>query len=85
MKQIYSFVRDKRSGKRLGVIVAIGKNKVGFSKCAKHDIFDKKVGLSIAITAIEHPEMFEGRKTPPEFKPLIERMKERSTRAKIFQ
>lgn len=84
MKQIYSYVRDRKSGKRLGIVAAFGKDKVGWSKCSEYDHFDLKVGLAIALVSVEHPETFSNRKTPPQFKPIIEKMKGRSERAKVF-
>lgn len=84
MKSICMYVREKKSGKRLGIVVAVGKDKVGWSKCAENDTFDKNVGISIALTGLEHPDLFPNRKTPPEFKFFINKMRDRSNKAKIF-
>ena len=46
---LVKYVRDKK-GQRIGVVVAIDKDKIGWSKCnfSKGDKFDKKRGRYIA-------------------------------------
>ena len=39
----------KHSENKIGVMVAIDSDTIGWSLCKKEDIFDKKVGLNIAI------------------------------------
>lgn len=85
MKTLVQVIRKKRSGKRIGIIVAIGKGKVGWSKCSTLDDFDKNVGMAIAVTSIEHPDIFPDRKMPLDFVKFIDNMNRRSFKAKIFQ
>ncbi len=42
------YVRNKRREK-IGVLVALGRNNVGWSRCNKTDRFNKDRGLHIAI------------------------------------
>jgi hypothetical protein len=39
----------KTSGPKVGVVVAVDSEKVGWAKCCRRDKFDKEFGLRIAI------------------------------------
>ena len=50
---IYSYVRDK-DRRKIGVVVAVAKNALGWSLCHKGlDKFDKEFGLKIAVGRAE--------------------------------
>ena len=48
MSTLVQYVRNGKNH-RIGVVVAVGKNQIGWSLCNKTDDFDKQRGLSIAI------------------------------------
>ena len=45
---LVKYVRDEKR-KPVGVVVATGKYKVGWSLCSKEDKWDKKVGMTMAV------------------------------------
>ena len=51
---LVKYVRNK-SGQRIGVVVAVDKNRIGWSKCnfSKGDKFDKERGKYIALKRAE--------------------------------
>jgi hypothetical protein len=77
-KIIYKFVRNEH-GHPYGVICAIGRNAVGWSKVHWIDegIWNKEDGLAIAIRRAMKPHK---KPLSPVFKNLYDEMTERSTR-----
>jgi len=53
-KMLVKYVRKGAQRKRVGVVVAIGNGKVGWSLCNKLDAFDKDQALSMAKTRAEN-------------------------------
>lgn len=45
---LVQYVRDNKR-RPIGVVAAVGKNQVGWSKCSKKDQFSKKIGCDMAI------------------------------------
>ena len=52
---LIKYVRDKK-GNRVGVVVATGASKVGWSLCNHKDKWDRKKGLMIAEARADLPE-----------------------------
>lgn len=47
-KPLVKYTRDNKNHMN-GVVVAIGKDQIGWSKCCKRDKFDKELALRIAF------------------------------------
>lgn len=71
---LIEYVRNKNRHP-IGVVVAVGKNKIGWSKCNKQDKWDRNLGIQIAKNRAE-----KGYRTsvPHEVKPKIDHMKKRA-------
>ena len=41
-------IRKRHQNKKVGALVALGPNQVGWSKCSKLDIFNKELALNLA-------------------------------------
>lgn len=78
MKMLVEYVRDNKN-KPIGVVVATGKNQIGWSEKHNKDKWDKHLGLEIAIgRAINGSD-----KTPMKkkvFRPYVEKMTNRANR-----
>ena len=53
MSMLVKYVRDDKNH-RIGVVVAMNKTQIGWSRCNKKDKFDKLRGLGIAINRAQH-------------------------------
>ena len=51
---LVKYVKNKK-GEKIGVLVAVAKNRVGWAACNKLDKFNKELGLSIAMGRAHNP------------------------------
>ena len=52
--KLVEYVRDKKTNQRIGVVVAVDSQCVGWSLCRKNDTFDKEFGLMVATGRAEY-------------------------------
>lgn len=89
-KYIFRYVKDKH-GQRRGIVVAVDKDKIGWSLChtqyvefdyvEKLDTFDKNFGLNIALARAVSPKRENVESSVPNsIRPIYEDMKERAKR-----
>ena len=71
---LIKYVRDNKR-RPIGVVVAVGATKVGWSKCHRADDWDKKMGLKIAIGRAYHPKDIPA---PYCMRPEVDQMEQRS-------
>lgn len=45
---LIQYIRNKK-GHRIGIVVAIDKDKIGWSLCKKNDVFDLTFGIDMAV------------------------------------
>ena len=78
MKMLLEYIKDHK-GKRIGVVVALSADCIGWSLCKKCDKFDPKLGQRIAEgrAADRKDYSFE---IPHTVKPYVEKMTERANR-----
>jgi len=80
VNMLIKYVRDKKR-RPIGAIVALDKVSVGWSKCSKHDLWNKKIALNVAAGRAEasnYRDIFYN--IPHSFKKDIEWMRERAKR-----
>ena len=51
---ITSSVIVEKGNNPYGVIVSIGRNQIGWAMCSPKDLYNKKLGLEIALNRAEH-------------------------------
>jgi len=57
MRQIVKYVRDEDFN-LIGCVVAISKDKIGYSMCDPHDQFNKKIARTIAVNRAKSGKNF---------------------------
>ena len=72
---LITYIKNKKN-ERIGAVVAIDAEKIGWSLCCKKDRFDRDMALSIAFGRA-HGSNAE---LPREIKPVFNQMRERSRR-----
>ena len=71
----------RKHGRKVGVIVAVSKEEIGWAKCRNLDRFDKFAGREIAhIRAIKHDLMTNAERCAESMKPAFIKMVRRANR-----
>lgn len=68
-----------RKGKKIGVVVAVGPNQIGWALCRKTDVFNASLGVRIAEGRARSLEEIENR-IPFSLRKIVLNMADRSVR-----